>query len=972
MLNKLFSRQCYRSPPFWLLVIIALYSLIGFVVLPKIIHNAIIEQVNSQLGWQTNIKSVEFNPFLMTLSINQLTINDAQKQSLSFSRFHADFELRSIIEGAYTFKEITLINPSFHLFINEDGATNIEQALARHSQAKNEAETENHSTSVMPKLLFDNITVKNGSFSVNDSSQGELITHQLNPISFAVHSFSTYVEEGGDYQLHISLGENQSIDWKGRIAVAPIISEGYFHLQGIKIERFWPYLEKYSPYQLRHSNTDLQANYLFSYIDDELQLQLNDALLTISELQLAETQKIDPFVNIKKIQIGPMHFDRAKKSIMINKITIDNIDLDLVRTKNDQLALLAPLNTFLAKQTYNEVEATEQQSNSSFQWSINDISITNSELQITDNFVPGGAKIKIHNIGAELSMLNQSLTNKQPFSLSYQIENSQVNSLTGQLVTQPFSLHSKVKLEAVPVNIIQPYLTEIAHIKIKKGKLSMNGDLSLVTHQSKPLTGNFNGRIDITDFKSFDTLNKRRLLGWDKLSIAPLSVELSPLSIKVKQIALTKPYSRLVITEDREVNFSQLIIGTKSPKTAPQNTSSDPVAKIEIAEITLKDGSAYFADLSLTPQFSTSIQQLNGVIKGLSSNNLESADVNINGNVEEYGKVSVIGKINPLSGDLYSDININFDKIELTTMTPYSGRYAGYVIDKGKLSLDLNYKIANGILDGSNRLILDQFELGDKVSSEESLNLPLKLALALFKDADGVIDLSLPTKGDMNSPDFEIAGIVMKALVNVITKAVTSPFSLLANLVGGDEKSLSSIAFELGSANLNQIQKDNLKTLASLLIERPQLILEMRVNVDSEQETILLQQQLLTELLDLDKKNPKQQLRAMEDLLSELEGGESVETFKMKLHATQDTQQPVEQDFFEQQYQQALYKHLVVSQQVANLQLSELAQRRISSIKKELIKVNKVNNQQIFAQQPSLTASAEGTVINTIFSLTSK
>ena len=973
-LTKLFSRQCYRSIPFWLLVLLALYSALGFIVLPKIIHNTITEQVNTRLGWQTEIQKIEFNPFLLTLTIEQLAITENKEASLSFTHFHADFELRSIIEGAYTFKNIELIDPNFHLQIDENGITNLQQALIEHPQIETDpAPVTDAAPSAIPKLLFDDISVKNGALSATDASRGEIIKHQLNPISFNLRSFSTFVEKGGDYQLQMALDDNQSFDWKGNIAVAPIASQGSFTIKGIKIERFWPYLEQFSPYQLRKSSTNLQANYALSYIDDRLQLQLNEAFITVNDIELADQQKSSPFINIKQIKIGPTKFDLLKQSVAITKIAIDTFNLEVVRDKSGELELLAPLNVFLAKNETEVTEATPQQEKAQttpFLWSIDDIVVNNSAVQITDNFVQGGHVINIHNIGAKLSVLNQSLTNQQPFEFAYQVESSGENSFLGQLVAQPFSLNSQVKLSQLPITLIQPYIAEIAHISIDKGELSVDADVVLSIHDKDGLSGKFTGNIEFDDFESRDTLNDRRLLGWEKLAVTPLSINLSPLAIDIKKIALDKPYSRLVITEDRKVNFSQLMIENKTQ--SPTTQSSEPGPKIDIGEIMLKDGGAYFADLSLQPQFSTSIEQLNGEIKGLSSNNLESADVDIKGRVEEYGKVSIVGKINPLAGDLTTDINVNFDKIELTTMTPYSGRYAGYVIDKGKLSLDLNYKIANGILDGNNRLILDQFELGEKVNSEEAVDLPLKLALALFKDSDGIIDISLPTKGDMNSPDFEIGGIVMKALVNVLTKAITAPFSLLANIVGGDEDSLNAVSFTLGSATLDNEQKQNLKTVAALLTKRPQLILEMRVNVDGEQERKVLQQQAVTMLLDLNNKDPQQKIDAMELLFTQQTSEKELLEFKNKLVTAKDKQLQVDETAFNQQYQQALFDHLVLLQPVTNLQLSELAQQRISIIKNELIKVNRVDNKQVFALQPSLNGRAEDTLIETIFSLNTK
>ena len=672
-------------------------------------------------------------------------------------------------------KNIELVEPKFNLSIAKDGTTNLQRALAKKPSEKNDNEA--NKPFVMPKLLFDIISVKNGAFTATDHSHQPLIKHQLNPISFKLDSFSTYIEKGGDYQLHISMGNGQSLDWSGNLSVAPISSQGSLNIKGIQAHRLWPYIAPFSPYTLLQSNVDVEANYALSYVNNQFQLSLDNTFVTLHDSKVALSKSASQFVSIKQIKAGPSQFNLTKQSINIEKILVDNIKLDLIRNKNGSLALLAPLDAYFNKDT----SSAPLQSTDVFNWAIHEISISNSEVDVSDHSIQNTANIRLHQINAELFNLDHKLSNKQPFTLSYQVEKSGINRFSGHLVAQPFALESDIQLSKIPLKIMQPYLSEFTHIKIQKGDLSVTGKSTVNLHKKRGLQGNFKGTLGINDFDSRDTLIKRRLLGWKNLQVSPINLNLSPLSVEINTIKLDKPYSRLVITEDRKINLSLLMKNKKQNSKKPTQSTT----AISIDQVQVNDGSAYFADLSLRPQFGTSIQNLNGLIKGLSSNNLESADVRIKGTVEEYGKVLVAGKINPLSGDLYTDININFDKIELTTLTPYAGRYAGYVIDKGKLSLILNYKIAQGILDGQNRLILDQFELGEAVASEESLDLPIKLALALFKNSDGVIDISLPTKGDMNAPDFEISGLIMKALINVISKAVTSPFTLLANIAGG-------------------------------------------------------------------------------------------------------------------------------------------------------------------------------------------
>ncbi|MFV9645868.1 MAG: DUF748 domain-containing protein, partial [Desulfobacterales bacterium] len=230
----------------------------------------------------------------------------------------------------------------------------------------------------------------------------------------------------------------------------------------------------------------------------------------------------------------------------------------------------------------------------------------------------------------------------------------------------------------------------------------------------------------------------------------------------------------------------------------------------------------------------TGIQNLKGTVKGLSSESLARADVLLEGKVDKYAPVKISGQINPLSEDAYTDLALSFKNIELATFTPYSGKFAGYAIKKGKLSLDLKYKVSEDLLIGENEIFVDQLTFGERIDSPDATTLPVRLAIALLKDREGRIDIDLPVRGDLSDPEFSYGRIVVNALVNLITKIVTSPFAALANLVGGDGEELSFVEFEFGSAGLLAGQIRKLDNLAKALYERPALRLEIKGVADTK------------------------------------------------------------------------------------------------------------------------------------------
>ncbi len=150
------------------------------------------------------------------------------------------------------------------------------------------------------------------------------------------------------------------------------------------------------------------------------------------------------------------------------------------------------------------------------------------------------------------------------------------------------------------------------------------------------------------------------------------------------------------------------------------------------------------------------------------------------------------GRINPLARDLTLDIKASVHDMELAPLSPYSGKYVGYRIERGKLSFDVAYQLQDRQLQAQNRLVLDQLTFGDKVDSPSATSLPVLLAVALLKDRHGVIDIDLPIGGSLDDPQFSVGGVIVKVLVNLITKAVTAPFALLGRLFGGGTEEMSA------------------------------------------------------------------------------------------------------------------------------------------------------------------------------------
>ena len=220
---------------------------------------------------------------------------------------------------------------------------------------------------------------------------------------------------------------------------------------------------------------------------------------------------------------------------------------------------------------------------------------------------------------------------------------------------------------------------------------------------------------------------------------------------------------------------------------------------------------------------------------------MQLADLELRGRAEGTASLDITGKLNPLAKPLALDIAGKVRDLELPPLSPYAVKYAGYGIERGKLSVDVRYAVQpDGQLTASNKLVLNQLSFGDKVDGAPN-SLPVKLAVALLADRNGVIDLDLPISGSLNDPQFRIGPVIWKVITNLVVKAITAPFSLLANaLGGGSSNELSTVAFAPGSGTLTDPAKAGLDKVAKALADRPALQLTVlgTANLEAEREAI--------------------------------------------------------------------------------------------------------------------------------------
>ena len=449
-------------------------------------------------------------------------------------------------------------------------------------------------------------------------------------------------------------------------------------------------------------------------------------------------------------------------------------------------------------------------------------------------------------------------------------------SSSGSVVIAEQTVQGKAAIEQLVLSQFQQYVSPHANVTLEEGLFNLN-----VEFDGAFMNAADKENIDSLNVKASTSINNLSvldddsspLLQWQSLNVDNIEFDHASNQLSVDNIHLQAPFARLIIDEAKQTNVSKLIVASSdksaNSESASENgsattskasnanvhasTTAEPSQANELAiavnTILIENGKAYFADHSLTPKFASAIESLNGRVLGIDSRSTSPANVDITGKIDNYAPVKLAGTIHPLKDDIDLDLDFSVKGAELTSVNPYSGTYMGYYIDKGLLSLAVQYKLNGKALEGKNHVVIDQLTLGKKSNSDQALSLPLGLAIALLEDRNGVIDLGLDVSGDIDSPDFSFGSIILNAIGNIITKAVTAPFSLLANLVGSDDE-LDNVEFGFGEHSLNADAQEKLNTLAKALKKRPGLRVNIEGTVNAMSDaSALAQRQLNTTLL---------------------------------------------------------------------------------------------------------------------------
>ncbi len=457
-------------------------------------------------------------------------------------------------------------------------------------------------------------------------------------------------------------------------------------------------------------------------------------------------------------------------------------------------------------------------------------------LRFEDRSVQPVAVQQIDGLSLSGEGLGNLANEKGRLSLQATVNKQGKLAVDGDLQAEPFASNLKIDGQAIPLASLQGYSGQFLNVLLQRGQFSAKGDASLRQEKGRLLAG-YKGSATLGNLLLVDPENKADFLKWKSLHLGGIDFRLDPMRIDIREIALSDFYSRLILNEAGRLNLADIVRQPAAPAAEAETTTVAPTEKaplpLSIARVTLNNGMVNFSDRFVRPNYTVDIGKLGGRVTGLSSVDGTLAELELRGSYGRAAPVLISARLNPLAAKSFLDLKAEVKDVDLTGFSPYSGKYAGYLIDKGKLSLNLAYKLENQQLTASNGLFLDQLTLGERVDSPDATSLPVNLAIALLRNNRGEIDINLPIFGSLDDPQFSLGGVIVKVIVNLFVKAVTSPFALLGSMFGDGEE-LSTLAFAPGQTQIDAAAGKKLEALARALNERSALKLDITGHADPE------------------------------------------------------------------------------------------------------------------------------------------
>jgi uncharacterized protein involved in outer membrane biogenesis len=873
-------------------VLAATYLLAGWYAVPRLLRHAADGWAADTLHKPIHIGDIRFDPIHFTLDVQDLAIPEGPRPMLAAEHIHVRFSILSLLHGPYTFDEVRLERPMVRAIVRADRSLNLGELAPKSKSEKSGGRAVRIGTFAI---------VRGQAIYADDSLPGRPET-VLTPVAFTLKDFQTDAAAGGAFSFRGKSELGEGLTWFGNLSTAPLHSNGRLQMTALRAQTIGAFLGPASPavlqdgllnfataYDLHAGQGGLKLDLTGADLDlsalkakaisglpadlaaaiDHAHVRLDRAGLALGGRQGPAVQAVLPSftveglsvaapgqpVRIKSVALSGISLDTAARRLTAGGLTVDGAELRVRREADGRLSLAS----LMPKAAAPAAPAATAQTPP---WSVHlgSFALRKAVLQLDDSAVAPATHFALSPIDLTVTDLDSDLSKPVGLHFAARVDGATVTA-SGSAIPAKSSGDFKVALTGLQLQPLLPYAPRLRDVDLTSGQVSASGELSLRGADASAIT--FNGQAAIDNVSVSQPSTKGLLTSWDALKMEGLRYGAK--GVTVEHAVLTKPVGRVVVMPDGTLNLAAVAgsAGSQSPPaaTTPAKSSAPPAAPaampIAVKKLDINGGTMEFADLSIDPNFQAPIQALQGSLSNISTKPDSIVDIDLTGQViDQYSPATIKGSMDLSGFDRQTDMRLTFSNIELPLFDPYSGKYAGYAIAKGKLTTELSYKIDHRMLKADHHVVIDQLQWGAATDSKQKAPIPVRLATALLKDKNGVIDLDVPVTGSMDDPKFKVWPIIWQIVRNTLEKAAAAPFRMIGGLFAGADKA-EFVDFEPGSAGLPPDAGQALGALGKALAQRHELGIDVPAGPGLAADATALANQRLDQALLAQKAKPQ-------------------------------------------------------------------------------------------------------------------
>jgi uncharacterized protein involved in outer membrane biogenesis len=824
--------------------LIALFGLVGFVGGPPLLRHVITGPVAAALNRPVRVGGISFNPYTLKVDLDQLQIGErgTSQPFVDISHLRLKVSWASLFRLALVVKELRVERPAMHLIRTADQRFNVSDLLDRPIPADKSR----------PPFRFAvlNLQLDDGTLNITDHSGATPVALGLQGLQVRLYNLRTTGQTPASFVISAQLSGGGSVALDGRLDLAHSAVTTDVILDQIDL----PALQDLTPSVLGAEFTagqlGAQAHVQTSFAAGQFNVRAGPATVSLDQVELHAPGQRETPMAWTRLSASFDQVDWAARQVTVHEVRADGVRV-FVRRERDGGLSLATLIRVPAPPI--EPDTAASASGSAWQYRIASVAIDNAEARLEDAAAPRRIELVAAPMNLHLKDLSNDLSEPIGLELEATFNRQGRVNVTGTAVPAPLQADLRVATHELDLAAMEPYVRDMLNATMSSAALTMDGALALATARDT-LRVSYRGDATLGNVHLLDQATSDSILRWQSCSASRIDAEMGagPPKVHIGALALTNFDARAILDANGRLNILDMLA---SPRSAPASltraqpasghqtpaSSSAPAAmparpidaEIELGGMTLQGGHVNFTDNFIKPNYTADLTDIAGTVDAFGTRATAPAAVELRGQVNGSAPIAINGAVDPLAPLAFVDLKAKAQGIELTGLTPYSTKYTGYPIVKGTLTLDVHYLLDRGQLTADNHLFIDQFTFGDRVESRDATTLPVRLAVALLKNARGEMAVDVPVSGSLSAPEFSLSGVILDAFVNLIVKAVTSPFSLIASAFGTQED-LDYVEFDPGLATLTPDSQQKLATIARALQDRPALRLDISGRVDPQ------------------------------------------------------------------------------------------------------------------------------------------